>query len=107
MRLPGFWVPHTVTVAPYEGRSASGDLYGDPVQVGDVYVKDVQETVTDAAGAEVVSRASVRCNLYDTPALGSKVTVWGGTDMEYTARVVKASRLSHPGWPALGIVWLL
>ncbi len=106
MRLPRVWTPHTVTVTPREGVSARGPIFGTPVEVPDVYVKDVQETVVDETGAEVLSRASIRFNLDDLPTIGSKVTVWKGTDLEYEATIFKASRHSHPAWPAVGVGWL-
>lgn len=105
-RLPTIWTPHKVTVQPFLGESANGPLHDAPLVVGDVYVKDQQETVTDPAGSEVVSRATVRFNLEDLPPIGSKVTVWAGTAEEYEAVMFKTSRLAHPSWPSIGVGWL-
>lgn len=106
MRLPKSWTPHSVGVEPYVGESANGAVFSGRRTVEDVYVKDQQEVVVDGTGAEVLSRASVRFNLDDLPPIGSKVTVWEGTPTEYSAVMFKVSRLSHPGWPAIGVGWL-
>lgn len=106
MRLHRSWTPHTVKIAAYEGEGANGPIVADAVDVADVYVKDVAEVVVDSDGAEVVSRATVRLNLDDTPPIGSLVTIWPGMAREHTARVFKVSHHEHPQWPGLGTIYL-
>ncbi|MFF9910619.1 hypothetical protein [Streptomyces sp. NPDC013457] len=55
--LPGYLLGHTVTVEPFEGHSAYGPLYGDPVAVR-CFLDDQTRTVRDRTGREVTSSAT-------------------------------------------------
>lgn len=105
-RLPKAWTPHTVKVEDFEGEGANGEVWGTKHTIPDVYVKDVAEVVIDNSGAEVVSRATVRFNLDDTPPEGSMVTIWPNTPHQRRSKAFKVGRYDHPDWPSVGVVWL-
>lgn len=89
-----------------EGEGAHGPIVSEPVTVTDVYVKDNSEVVVSSLGKEEVSRSTVWLPIDQMPANGSKVTVWAGTESEYTGQVFRTARLDHPHWPNFGKVWL-
>lgn len=106
MSLLPDWVPHTVKVQPFLGEGANGPVWGPETTLGNVYVRDIHEVTVDASGAEIISSGRVYFNLPDTPAVGSRVRVWVGTQFERVATVVKVSRAEHPYWPGLGTAYL-
>lgn len=59
MKLPRILTPHTVTVTPWEGEGAYGDIYGTPRDLVSVRVEETIKLVRDKNGAEVVSSARV------------------------------------------------
>lgn len=62
MKLPGMWLRHEVTVEPYEGDSANGPLYGDPVAVR-CWLEARTRMVRAGNGREVTSGATFYCRL--------------------------------------------
>lgn len=84
-----------VTLEPYAGTGAYGDIFGAPVPVP-AYVEDVRKVVLSSTGDEVVSESTVHCNLgVDFPA-GSRVTVNGRV-----ATVIKVSLFDDGGLTGL------
>ncbi|SDM46394.1 hypothetical protein SAMN04487981_101605 [Streptomyces sp. cf386] len=71
------WLRHTVTVEPYEGNSAVGPLYGQPVQVR-CFLEEKNRLVRAPDGREVTSSTTFYCRLdaVDAPP-ESKVTLPG------------------------------
>ncbi|MFD3614432.1 hypothetical protein ACFWWT_04115 [Streptomyces sp. NPDC058676] len=62
MLIPGFLLRHEVVVEPYEGDSAVGPLYGDPVAVR-CFLEERNRLVRNAEGREVTSSATFYCRL--------------------------------------------
>lgn len=77
MELPGWMMPHTVTVEPLTGTGPYGDVYG-PAQTIRCLVEDTRQLVRALDGSEVVSQTTV----YAPPGLAappdSKVTLPSG-----------------------------
>ncbi|WP_439662856.1 hypothetical protein ACSHWB_16240 [Lentzea sp. HUAS TT2] len=96
MHIPAVLPPHTVTVRPYLGTGAYGDVWGDPVVVREVFVEDRRRLVRNQSGEEVVSESTVRTRPGVRIPVGSKVTVWQGTSLERTARVITTNSFDHP-----------
>lgn len=97
MQVPLSLLPHSVTVEPYAGTGAYGDLYGPPKQVR-CFVQDKRRMVRDATGARVVSESTLICRLdhVDDFAPGSKVTTNGRTATVITAYRQDGGRLPVP-----------
>ncbi|MFE7273040.1 hypothetical protein [Streptomyces sp. NPDC057623] len=78
MKLPGMWLRHTVIVEPYEGNSAVGPLYGEPVTVR-CFLEEKNRLVRAPDGREVTSSSTIYCRLdaVDAPP-ESKVTLSDG-----------------------------
>lgn len=76
MRLPRRFMPHTVTVEPYEGDGAHGPIYGAPVEV-DCLIDESRKVVRNADGVEVVSEVTFFCGVDEQVPPSSKVTVRG------------------------------
>ncbi|MFF0721344.1 hypothetical protein [Micromonospora sp. NPDC003816] len=90
--------PAIVTIEPYAGAGAYGDVYGAPVEVTPCIVEETRRMVRvqtqDAAGSEQVSSTTVLAPL-DTPCpAGSRVT-WNGR----TATVLAVARVEAHGLP--------
>ncbi|WP_052684574.1 hypothetical protein [Lentzea aerocolonigenes] len=96
MQIPAVLLPHTVTVHPYLGTGAYGDVWGNPVVVREVFVEDRRRLVRNQSGEELVSESTVRTRPGVRIPVGSKVTVWQGTPLERTGRVITASLFAHP-----------
>lgn len=96
MQIPAVLLPHTVTVHPYLGTGAYGDVWGAPVVVREVFVEDRRRLVRNQSGEELVSESTVRTRPGVRIPVGSKVTVWQGTPLERTGRVITASLFDHP-----------
>jgi hypothetical protein len=56
------WLRHQVTVEPYEGDSAVGPLYGDPVPVR-CWLEKKKRLVRAPDGREVTSSSTFYCRL--------------------------------------------
>ncbi|WP_435298535.1 hypothetical protein [Timonella sp. A28] len=106
MRLEKTFTPHTVTVTPFLGEGANGEIWGPASEVRDVFVEDVQEVVIDDSGKEVVSSGRVIFNFDDAPLKRSKVTVWAGTLHERTSEIFKLALNHHDEWPSFAIGYL-
>lgn len=107
MSIP--FAPHTAAVEPYEGSSAYGDIFGDPVTVP-CYFEQVRNLVTTADGDQAVSGAHFYTDPPGTPftladgttgvipaiPTGSRVTANG-----YTSTVITVSNLDDGGLTGL------
>ncbi|WP_046495114.1 hypothetical protein [Streptomyces odonnellii] len=60
MKLPRIWLQHEITIEPYEGSGAYGDVYGVPVEVRG-FLEQTTRLVRDAGGDEVVSSSTFYC----------------------------------------------
>ena len=98
MQLPQGFLPHTVTVRPFTGSGGLGASYGAEFTVP-AMVEEGARLVRDADGSEVVSTARVHCAFGVAAPVGSKVTVWAGTDLERTSEVIAAGGSDHPTVP--------
>lgn len=67
-----------VTIEPYEGSGAYGDIYGPPVTVRAV-VDASRRLVRNEAGTEVVSETTLYAPLSTVAPAGSRVTLADGT----------------------------
>jgi hypothetical protein len=74
--LPDYFKTHTILVEPYEGSGAYGSVYGAQVSV-ECRVEDVVRLVRAASGDEVVSSATVACDVGTVIPPESRVTVKG------------------------------
>jgi hypothetical protein len=78
VKLPGLWLRHEVTVEPYEGDSAAGPLYGNPIVVR-CFLEEKIRLVRARGGREVTSGATFYCRLDAVTAPPeSRVTLPGG-----------------------------
>lgn len=77
MELPGWMMPHTVTVEPLTGTGPYGDVYGDPVEVR-CLVEDTRQLVRALDGSEVVSQTTVYAPSWIDCPPDSKVTLPSG-----------------------------
>ncbi|MGW3057687.1 hypothetical protein ACWC98_17445 [Streptomyces goshikiensis] len=59
MKVPGWLLPHRITVEPYEGDSAYGPLYGPPLAEVAALVSETVRTVRNREGREVTSTAQL------------------------------------------------
>jgi len=77
-QLPAWLFCHTVTVEPYEGHGAYGEVYGAPVAnvpcLADFRVRKIRA----ATGEEVTSTATVYAAPGRTCPVGSRVTLPDG-----------------------------
>lgn len=82
--------PHTVTVEPYEGSGAYGDVFGAATDVSPCFVDQRRQLVrvqtTDASGHERISETTVYAPPGTVAPPGSRVT-WDGR----TSRVLAAA----------------
>ncbi|MFF1416570.1 hypothetical protein [Streptomyces sp. NPDC058280] len=60
MKLPKMWLQHAITVEPYEGAGAYGDVYGAPVEVKG-FLEQMTRLVRAPGGDEVVSSSTFYC----------------------------------------------
>ncbi|MGI5444143.1 hypothetical protein ACQEVM_38535 [Streptomyces sp. CA-243310] len=59
MNVPGWLLPHRITIEPYDGESAYGPLYGPPAANVPALVTETVRTVRSRDGREVTSTAQV------------------------------------------------
>lgn len=59
MNVPGWLLPHRVTIEPYAGDSAYGRTYGPPVADVPAMVTETVRTVRTREGREVTSTAQI------------------------------------------------
>ena len=90
--------PHTVTVEPYEGAGAFGDVHGTAAEVAPCFVdakrKLVRVQTQDAAGHEAVSSTTVFAPPGTVAPAGSRITLADGTT---TSRVLVAATRDPAG----------
>lgn len=85
---------HLVTVEPYLGQSANGPKFGPPVTVR-AFVDEQTREVRSSTGQQVVSGATVYCQLGPTMPPLSRVTLADGRQ----TRVINAHRHDGAGLP--------
>lgn len=104
-RLPAHFTPHAVRIAAYK---AGGGLGGGHAPARDVDASVVDETqaIVGIDGKDTISSANVSTNFDELAPLGSRVTLWPGTDIERTSTVVKITRFQHPTLPWHQVLWL-
>lgn len=78
MSIPGYLLVHTVSVQPYEGSGAYGDIFGAPYDLP-CYVEQERKLVRDSSGEEVTSSTQVYADPGAEIASGSRVTYFGRT----------------------------
>lgn len=79
--IPRFLVTQagqTVTIEPYEGSGAYGDVYGPPVAIRAI-VDASRRLVRNDAGDEVISETTLYVPLTTRAPAGSRVTLADGT----------------------------
>ncbi|MER5213701.1 hypothetical protein ABT063_24795 [Streptomyces sp. NPDC002838] len=87
MLIPGYLLRHQVTVEPYEGDSAVGPLYGDPVTVR-CFLEEETRLVRAPDGREVTSSSTIYCRLDAVTAPPeSKVTLPDGRETTVIAQI--------------------
>ncbi|MFJ7267253.1 hypothetical protein ACIQV3_11410 [Streptomyces sp. NPDC099050] len=59
MRVPGWLLPHRITIEPYAGDAAYGPTYGPPAADVPALVAETVRTVRNREGREVTSTAQV------------------------------------------------
>ncbi|PPF18270.1 hypothetical protein C5B92_07075 [Rathayibacter sp. AY1A4] len=90
-----FWFPHTVVVRDVSASGGMGSTLG-PRRELRAEVKDEQQLVRTADGAQSVSSSTVTVPLDSAVRAGAKVTVWPGTESEREAVVLAVSRQENP-----------
>lgn len=90
--MPGYLMPHTVTVAPYMGDGAYGPTYGAPTVVR-CLLDEQTRLVRDKDGRQVSSTSTIYCLLATDAPPGSKATLPDGRQ----TFVIAALRRSGPG----------
>lgn len=98
MSWGAFFYPHTVQVRDLQAGGGMGDSYAAPRMLR-AEVKDEQQLVRAADGAEVVSSTTVKVPLPEHITPGSLVTVWQGKSGEREAEVLAVAR--HENAPPL------
>ncbi|MFD5266753.1 hypothetical protein [Streptomyces sp. NPDC058335] len=87
MKLPGVWLRHTVSVEEYEGESAAGPVYANPVTVR-CFLEEKTRLVRASDGREVTSAATFYCRLDALAAPPeSRVTLPGGRQTTVIAQL--------------------
>lgn len=77
MDLPELLLVHTVTVEPWSGSGAYGDIWGTPFTMA-CFVEDKRRLVRDADGSEVISETTVYANRGPTIPNRSRITLPSG-----------------------------
>lgn len=95
MRLPGRFMPHTVTVEPFVGDGAYGPVYGDPATVR-CLIDDTRRMVRDTDGVEVVSETTLFADVDANVPVQSKVTVRGRDTWVIATKVQDGGGLATP-----------
>ncbi|WP_307865259.1 hypothetical protein [Streptomyces montanisoli] len=95
MNVPGWLLPHRITVEAYAGDSAYGPTYRAPVADVPAMVAATVRTVRDPEGREVTATAQViTASGLDCPA-ESRITLPDGR----TTRALTVSAHTAPGLP--------
>lgn len=81
--LPPFLLRHTAVIEPYQGAGPTGPVYGPPVTVK-CFCDDQRRLVRNGDGTEVISSATVYCDLATVAPAESRVTVNGKTSTVFT-----------------------
>lgn len=72
--MPGFLLPHEVTMEAFLGNSSNGPLYGPPAVVR-CFVEEKTRLVRAPSGEEVTSSSTFYARLGATCPAGSRVTL--------------------------------
>ncbi|MCX5362879.1 hypothetical protein OG864_29715 [Streptomyces sp. NBC_00124] len=93
--LPAWLLRHTITVEPYRGTGAYGEVFGDPAAAAALVAETVKH-IRDATGAITVSTAQV----YAGPTLDCPV---GSRVMLPDGRITRALTVAHHTAPGLPV----
>jgi hypothetical protein len=105
-RLRAKHLPHRVTIRPFEGDGAEGDIWGDARTDRPAYVEQKtrlrvdRRSTSPTSGQEITSTAFVVMLPDDDTAPRSRVTVWAGTPRARTAEVIDAAFFDYRGTPS-------
>lgn len=91
MKWSAFFYPHTVAVADLLRSGGMGARFA-PARELPGEVRDEQHLIRGADGAETVSSSRVTLALPQVVPVGSKVTLWPGTENERTSLVLAVAR---------------
>lgn len=95
MNVPGWLLPHRITVEPYEGSTPNGPAFGAPVVDVPAMVSEAVRTVRTREGREVTSTTSfIAAPDLNAPA-GSRITLPTGR----VTTVVHVATNTAPGLP--------
>ncbi|WP_336633587.1 MULTISPECIES: hypothetical protein [unclassified Microbacterium] len=103
-RLQRKHLPHEVTVTPFLGDGAEGDLWGDPV-TRPAYVEQKTRLKVDrrstspTSGQEITSTTMVVVLPEHDALPRTKVTVWAGTPRERTSEIIDSAFFDYRGTP--------
>ena len=75
--IPGWMLRHQITVEAYQGDSAYGPQYADPVTVA-CFLEEKTRLIRAKDGREVVSSSAAYCPIGTTAPAGSQVTLPDG-----------------------------
>lgn len=96
MKMPRLLTPDTVTVKPWEGEGAYGDIFGPERTLTWVKVDEKTRLVRDKTGAEVVSTGQVTIRPEHMPVpVDSEITLPSGR----VAVVLGVAHFKHPPAP--------
>lgn len=95
-QIPGFMMRHVVTVEPYVGTNAVGEVYGVGVDIKCMFVEK-RKMVRNAQGEEVSSSCSYITLPEHRPPLNSRVTV------KHTGDVRHVVSLDVNTWPGMSV----
>lgn len=96
-RLRSKHLPHRVTLTPFEGDGAEGDIWGEPQTDVPAYAEQKthlrvdRRSTSPTSGQEITSSTTVvLLPEHDVPPR-TKVTVWAGTPRERTSEVIDSA----------------
>lgn len=105
MRIPDRLMPHVVTITSVSGNGSEGAVFGTPVTVR-AQVLDKRKRLIGDAGVELVSSTQVFLDPDVAAPVNSLVTVWSGTGMERTGKVLEVSYFEDTHLPSYKVVYV-
>ncbi|WP_017972523.1 hypothetical protein [Actinopolyspora halophila] len=93
--IPRWLLVHSVDIAPYEGHSATGPVYGDPV-THRAFVEDRNRLVRNGQGEEVTSSTTVYLPPGTAVPTGSRVTTPARTSTALSVSIHDGGNLPTP-----------
>lgn len=100
-RLRKKHLPHRVTLTPFLGDGAEGDLWGTPIPDVPAYVEQKSRLVVDrrstspTAGQEVTATTFIVLLPEHDCLPRTKVTVWAGTARERTSEIIDSALFDY------------